>query len=69
MGDWKAQTPKPGGPWELYNLKTDPRETANVASENPGVLAKIKAIAAREHTPEREYPDEEPRLGVADFVR
>ncbi len=42
MGDWKAVRPKPGGPLELYNLKTDIGETTDVAASNPAVLKKIE---------------------------
>jgi arylsulfatase len=69
MGDWKALTPRPGNAWELYDLKDDPRETKDLAASQPEVLAKIQAIAAREHTPEREYPDLEPGTSVKSYVK
>jgi arylsulfatase len=69
MGDWKALTPKPGGPWELYDLKNDPTETKDLAAAHPEVLARIKAIAEREHTPERDYPELNPASKLSDFVR
>lgn len=54
MGDWKALRRdifKGNMELELYNLKADPREQVNVASDYPEVVAKIEAIMKREHTP------------------
>ena len=42
MGDWKAVRPKPGVALELYNLKTDPTESKDVAKQEPVILAKIE---------------------------
>jgi arylsulfatase A len=50
-GDWKAVRNGPQRPIELYNLKSDPAEAQNVAAEHPEVVAKLKAILAREHVP------------------
>jgi arylsulfatase len=41
VGDWKVVT-NGQGPWELYNLKTDRGETANLASREP---ERAKAMA------------------------
>jgi arylsulfatase len=35
VGDWKLVAAGPKGPWELYNLATDRRETVNLAGEMP----------------------------------
>ncbi len=44
MGDWKIVRAKAGAKWELYNLKTDPGETRNVAAKNPDVIAKFEKL-------------------------
>ena len=44
MGDWKIVHSKAGEKWELYNLKTDPGETQDVADKNPGVIAKFEKL-------------------------
>jgi len=36
---------------ELYDLESDIAETRNVAADHPGVVARIRAIMEREHTP------------------
>ena len=35
---------------ELYDLKTDPTESNDLASENQEIVAKIEAIMKNEHT-------------------
>jgi len=44
LGDWKIVRSKADEKWELYNLKTDPGETQNVADENPSVVAKLEKL-------------------------
>ncbi len=43
VGDWKLVSKGPDGPWELYDLKTDRRESVNLADRYPD---KVKAMAA-----------------------
>jgi arylsulfatase len=69
LGDWKAVKPARARPWELYNLRSDPGETQDVAAAHPDVLAKIEAVASAAHTEPCKYPEPEHRPGVADFVR
>ncbi len=52
MGDWKGIRKnifKGNMDIELYNLKTDPREQQNVASEHPEVVKRIAEIMIQEH--------------------
>ena len=53
LGDWKGirKNIKKDlfSPWELYNLKTDPFEKQNLATQNPAILAEMDKIVAREH--------------------
>jgi arylsulfatase A len=41
---------------ELYNLADDPGETTDVAGEHPDVVAQIRQIMQREHTPSALFP-------------
>ena len=55
MGDWKVvkrnlKNKKEEATLELYNLKTDERETNNVADEHPEIIEKANSILKREHT-------------------
>ena len=54
MGHWKAVKPRRRPDWELYDLRTDLEEVNSVAAQHPDVLAKMKAIVAREHEDARE---------------
>jgi len=62
MGDWKGI--KTGlfknqqAQWELYDLKSDPAETHNIAQQYPDRLQQFDAIVKKEHvTPVREEWD------------
>lgn len=60
VGDWKGVRQgldKPGRrPLELYDLKADVGETRDVAAEHPDVVARLDALATREHVPSAEFP-------------
>jgi arylsulfatase A-like enzyme len=47
-GDWKLMQNNPFSPLELYNLKADPKEKANLATRNTKVLNEL-AAALRQH--------------------
>ncbi len=55
MGDWKAVRHN-GKPLELYNLKSDPHEQKDVATENPKVIAKIENYLKTARTDPPEWP-------------
>jgi len=69
MGDWKAVRPRHNMPLELYDLKTDPGESTNVAAKHPDVLKQITDYMATARVEERAYPKEEPAPTVKDYVR
>ena len=50
QGDWRAVDPGKRD-WELYNVKTDPAESKNVASDHPEILRKLQALAKQAHVP------------------
>jgi arylsulfatase len=52
VGDWKLVSKGEGGPWELYNLKTDRGEMHDLSSKYP---EKVQELAARWQKHEDEY--------------
>jgi arylsulfatase A-like enzyme len=54
QGNWRAVRPKANTDWELYDLKSDPSESKNLAAEQPQVLAKLVGLATQSHEPVRE---------------
>lgn len=53
MGNWKGvksnMKKNKNAPWEIYNLKTDEKETTDVASQNPELAKKFEEILKKEH--------------------
>lgn len=53
MGDWKGvksnMKKNKNASWEIYNLKTDEKETTDVAFQNPDLAKKFEAILKKEH--------------------
>lgn len=47
-GDWKLLQNSPFAPQEIYNLRTDPRETTNLVEREPGKYREL-AAALRRH--------------------
>jgi arylsulfatase A-like enzyme len=60
MGDWKAIRRKPGAALEIYNLAKDPGETADVAGENPRVVAEMEAYLRRARVEARPHDNGNP---------
>jgi arylsulfatase len=66
VGDWKAirqnlnppakQRTPPVIVTELYDLKTDPFETNNVAAQHPEILKRLEKIMRREHSKSALWP-------------
>ncbi|MFZ4985273.1 MAG: arylsulfatase [Blastocatellia bacterium] len=50
VGDWKAVRRGPEGPIELYDLKTDPGETTDLAGRNPKMLRRVGDLLSRART-------------------
>jgi len=54
MVEWKRWNNPKDVAYELYDFKTDPLETKNIAAEQPEVLAEMQQILARH--PEAKMP-------------
>jgi arylsulfatase A-like enzyme len=51
QGNWRTVKPAKATGWALYNLSTDPSESKDLAADNPTVLEKLVAFAAKAHEP------------------
>jgi arylsulfatase A-like enzyme len=53
IGDWKGVKSdlkkNKQAPWEIYNLKTDPGETSNVALAHPALVRQMEKILKENH--------------------
>ena len=56
LGNWKAVTIKKGAPLELYNLKDDPGEQHNLASQYPEMVQLFDEAMRRMRTPSECWP-------------
>ena len=55
-GDWKGLRLGPGQPLELYDLRQDPGERQNVASQHPDVVATIEELLAKARVDSSDWP-------------
>jgi hypothetical protein len=46
--DWALLYATPNEPMELYDLRTDPKQTTNVAAKHPDVIAKLVEFYAED---------------------
>lgn len=60
FGDWKAVKSSPKSSVELYDLKTDPGETQNLAAEKPDLVQKAVELMAAQRTDDPDWPLKEP---------
>jgi len=56
VGDWKAVRKGLDGRVELYDLKTDPGETRDVANRHLNVVRRAEEIMRREHVESEDWP-------------
>jgi len=59
-GDWKAVRPASNKPVELYNLKTDPAETTDLAAKHPDLVRKLTALMQTARTDSSDWPIKPP---------
>jgi arylsulfatase A-like enzyme len=56
MKDWKAVRLAPGGPLELYDLRTDVGERNDLAAKRPEVVKRVETLFATSRTPSKDWP-------------
>jgi len=66
IGDWKGvrhpinprgrNAPQPKLAIELYDLKSDPNETTDVAARHPEIVARMEKVMAEQHTASELFP-------------
>lgn len=56
FGNWKAVKNGPTASIELYDLKTDPAEKNDLASDNADAIKKAEAMMASAHVPHPDWP-------------
>ncbi len=55
-GDWKAVRNGPAKPIEIYDLKSDPSESKNLASDKPDLVAKAASLMKAARTDDPNWP-------------
>lgn len=63
FGDWKAVRNGPETPVELYDLKTDPGESDNLAAEKPDLVSKAESLMKSSRTGHSDWPLVQKRAG------
>ena len=63
FGDWKAVRNGPSTPIELYDLKTDPGETKDLAGQKPDLVARAEALMTSARTDDPNWPLRDPPAG------
>ena len=56
IGDWKGIRLGLDEPIHLFDLKSDPGETVNLASDHPEVINQLKTVMENEHDPDPHWP-------------
>ncbi|MGC4042799.1 MAG: arylsulfatase [Armatimonas sp.] len=56
FGDWKAVKNGPKAPLELYNLRVDPGEKADLSARNPKERARAERLLKEARTPDPNWP-------------
>ena len=56
MGDWKAVSPGPDEPTQLYKFPEDIGEANNIAADHPDIVAQVDAFMASARTPSEHWP-------------
>jgi arylsulfatase A len=68
MGEWKLLSLAGGKRVELYHLRSDPTEVAEVSRKHPEVVAKMQEILKTARTKPRKFPPGK-RVGIKDYVK
>jgi arylsulfatase A-like enzyme len=60
FGNWKGVkldiSKRNDAPIELYDLKTDPQEKNNIASQHPNIVKRIDAFMKEAYVPNKDWP-------------
>ena len=62
LGEWKCVTVKKNAPLELYNIKQDPTESADLSAQYPEKVKEMDRMMRRLRTPSENYPIPEDKI-------